>query len=100
MAAQGVPPDIVLQVPRPQHLFAAGNAHPPPLITANLHPFLKAVGESPIGLDSWPGQENIQDDQDALRTVSEFSAMLQGPGRSAGAKPKPARKRPASRISG
>ncbi len=99
MAAQGFLPDIVLHVPRAQRLFAAGNAYPPRLIMANLHPFLKLIGESPIDLKSWPTEDILQDDREALLAATAFSGMLRGRGKAAGSKEKPARKRPASRMS-
>ena len=99
MTAQGFPPDVVLHVPSSQHMFAAGNAYPPPLITANLHPFLRSVGESSIGLETWPTRESLQEDGAALRAVYALSDMLEREEERAVAKPMPARKRPAAQIS-
>ena len=61
LALQGFPPNLALDLPPNRIVFAAGNAFPPPLIAALLHPMLKAMGASTFSLASWPPSEILSD---------------------------------------
>ena len=59
MTAQGFPADTVLHVPSNLHVFAPGNAYPPPLIRAALQPMIEAVANSTLVLKDWPPQSML-----------------------------------------
>eukprot|EP00959_Pyramimonas_sp_CCMP1952_P122515 2561411-Pyramimonas_sp.AAC.1 len=55
LALQGLPPSAALHMP--SHAVAvkgAGNAFPPPLIMAVMHPMIDALQQSSFDLGSWP----------------------------------------------
>ena len=79
MTAQGFPADAVLRVPSNLHVFAPGNAYPPPLIRAALQPMIEALANSTLVLRDWPPQSMLSTEEP--EEAQKLIRMMRGPGK-------------------
>ena len=77
LCAQGFSPRVHLQLDSSRAQKAAGNAYPPALLLAQLHPIVEALVK--FDLAAWPPASVIDVERQALLKAKETSTLLAKP---------------------